>query len=236
MDTISVGDNVNNVCVTPDGSKVYAANSSDWTVSVINAVVDTVSATIPTGYSYPDCMAVTPDGSKVYVVNSTSNTISVINTATNTILTSIFMNDVNGISITPDGSKVYVTQPFSNMLAEINTATNTVTGNIPVGNFPLAYGNFISTHQFVGISDHKFDESKISIYPNPFTSQTTLYFSNEQKNITIELTDMLGREIKTTNFTGKQFTLLRGEMSTGVYLVRVTDDNKNVVSKKIIVQ
>lgn len=236
MDTILVGDNVNSVCVTPDGSKVYAANSSDWTVSVINALVDTVSATIPTNYSYPDCMAVTPDGSKLYVVNSTSNVVSVIDIATNTILTYIHVNHANGISITPDGSKVYVTQTFSNMLAEISTATNTITDNIPVGNFPLAYGNFISTHQFVGISDHKLDESNISIYPNPFTSQTILSFSNEQKNITIEITDVLGREIKTTNFTGKQFTLLREEMSTGVYLVKVTGENKSVVSKKIIVQ
>ncbi len=75
------------LAVTPDGSKVYAANDGarDNSVSVIDTATNTVSATIPVG-SLPTGVAVTPDGSKVYIANYLSNTVSVIDTATNTVI------------------------------------------------------------------------------------------------------------------------------------------------------
>ena len=47
--TITVGNNPAGVSVSPDGSKVYVANSGDNTVSVINTATNTVSATITVG-------------------------------------------------------------------------------------------------------------------------------------------------------------------------------------------
>lgn len=78
--------------------------------------------------------------------------------------------------------------------------------------------------------------SGITIYPNPFTLQTTIAFSEEQKNCTIKIMDVLGKEIKTINFTGKQLLLEKGEMKKGIYFVQLVDSNKNVVNKKIAVQ
>ena len=66
--TIPVGDNPFGVAVSPDGSKVYVANSNSHTVSVIATATDTVTATIPVG-NIPLGVAVTPDGSKLYVAN-----------------------------------------------------------------------------------------------------------------------------------------------------------------------
>jgi YVTN family beta-propeller protein len=55
------------VAVTPDGSKVYVANQSSNTVSVINTATNAVgSITVGSG---PVGGAVTPDGSEVYVAN-----------------------------------------------------------------------------------------------------------------------------------------------------------------------
>jgi hypothetical protein len=48
--------------------------------------------------------------------------------------------------------------------------------------------------------------------------------------------DVLGKEIKTINFTGKQLILTKGEMSAGTYFVQITDENNNVVNRKIIIQ
>ncbi len=78
--------------------------------------------------------------------------------------------------------------------------------------------------------------SGITIYPNPFTSQTTIAFKEEQKNCTIRLLDVVGKEIKTINFTGRQLTIEKEEMKNGIYFVQIIDANKNVLNKKIVVQ
>ena len=57
------------MAVTPDGSKVYVANRSDNTVSVIATATNTVIGPPITVGSVPFGVAVTPDGSKVYVAN-----------------------------------------------------------------------------------------------------------------------------------------------------------------------
>lgn len=75
-----------------------------------------------------------------------------------------------------------------------------------------------------------------SIYPNPFTSQTNILFSQEQKNIRIRITDISGKEIKTIYFTGRRLTIDRAEMHAGIYFVQISDEQKNLSNKKIIVQ
>ena len=76
----------------------------------------------------------------------------------------------------------------------------------------------------------------ILIYPNPFSSYTTLIFSEEQKNSTIKIIDVLGRQIKEINFTGKELIIEKGMMKEGIYFVQTTDEKRNIVNKKIIIQ
>ncbi len=76
----------------------------------------------------------------------------------------------------------------------------------------------------------------VSIYPNPFTSQTTISFEESQSNTGIKITDVLGKEIKTIHFTGKECVIEKGEMEKGIYFVQITSGNKNTVNRKIIVQ
>jgi YVTN family beta-propeller protein len=47
--------------------------------------------------------------------------------------------------VTPDGAAVYVGNVVDNTVSVINTATNTVAATVPVGQFPLALGQFIQT-------------------------------------------------------------------------------------------
>ncbi len=61
-----------------------------------------------------------------------------------------------------------------------------------------------------------------SISPNPLTFQTTLTFSEEQKNILVKITDVLGKEIRTINFSGKELIIEKGEMGKGIYFVEIT--------------
>ncbi len=78
--------------------------------------------------------------------------------------------------------------------------------------------------------------SSISIFPNPYTFQTTIAFHEEQRHTLIGITDLTGKEIKIINFTGKQLTIERGEMKAGIYFLQIIDENKSVAYKKIIIQ
>ena len=149
--TVPVGSSPIGVAVTPDGTKVYVANSGanslngedDGSVSVIDTAKNIVIATVKVGPN-PNNVAVTPDGTKVYVTSSLfsyrsagDTFVSVIDTATNTVTATVNVGVQQGaVAITPDGTKVYVTKGDATV-SIIDTATNTVIGTVPVGNSPL---------------------------------------------------------------------------------------------------
>ena len=76
----------------------------------------------------------------------------------------------------------------------------------------------------------------VTISPNPFTSQTTITFSEAQKNTTINIKNIVGKEIKTINFTGRQLVIDKAEMKAGIYFVQTTDKQKRICNNKIIIQ
>ena len=72
--TIGVGRDPSGIAITPDGNTIYVANMDSNDVSVISAVTNTVTATIPIdGFSGPFGLCISPDGSRVYVPNSFSS-------------------------------------------------------------------------------------------------------------------------------------------------------------------
>jgi hypothetical protein len=73
------------------------------------------------------------------------------------------------------------------------------------------------------------------IFPNPFSSLTTIAFTKEQKNATIKITDMFGKEMKTIHFSGKQISIERENLPAGVYLIQLLgEDEKNSYSKIVV--
>ena len=88
----------------------------------------------------------------------------------------------------------------------------------------------------VGIAEDNKNHPEVEIYPDPFTSHTTISFNEKQKKTRIKLVDVLGKEIRKMYFTGKQLIMEKGEQQAGVYFIQIMDDNKNVVNKKLIIQ
>lgn len=78
--------------------------------------------------------------------------------------------------------------------------------------------------------------SEFTISPNPFTLNTTITFSKDQKNTIIKIMDVLSKEIKKINFTGKHLIIEKGEMEAGIYFVQITDENNCVENRKIVIQ
>ncbi len=139
---IPAGNATAGVAITPDGGRVYAVNSQAASVTVIDVATEMVIATIPVGFN-PEQAAVNPDGKTVYVTNSGDGTVSVINVLTNKVTGTIACGaGAFGVNISADGKVLYVAAADS--LVAINTSTNTILSTTPVGQTPLAIGNFLT--------------------------------------------------------------------------------------------
>ena len=136
--TVNVGSYPYGVAISPDGTKVYVANSDNpGIVSVISTITNQVVATVPVG-QYPYGVAVTPRGTKVYVTEGYDpGQVSVIDTVTNQVAATVNVGKApTGIAVTPDGTKVYVANGGNSNVSVINTATDQVIATVSVGNAP----------------------------------------------------------------------------------------------------
>jgi hypothetical protein len=80
------------------------------------------------------------------------------------------------------------------------------------------------------------NENAIIIAPNPFKSATTVTFNEIQINTTIKIFDILGKEIKMVNFSGKEYNIEKGIMKEGLYILQVENENKDIKKMKIVLQ
>jgi YVTN family beta-propeller protein len=109
----------------------YITNTASASVSVVDIVTGTVTATIAVG-DQPYGVAVHPDGSTVYVTTELGFDVSVIDTASNTVTATVEVGMWStGLAVHPDGTRVYV---VNQSLLVIDTASNTVTATVRVGN------------------------------------------------------------------------------------------------------
>ncbi|WP_262041035.1 IPT/TIG domain-containing protein [Streptomyces sp. Isolate_219] len=130
---IPVGVLPQGITLSPDGARAYVANRGSDTVSVIDTVTDTVTATIPTGAG-PSFVGISPDGTRGYVTVADDGLVSVVDTATNAIVANVPVGEGPTMAaVTPDGTRVYVTQQAGTTVSVIDAATNTVTDTVPVG-------------------------------------------------------------------------------------------------------
>jgi hypothetical protein len=139
------------------------------------------------------------------------------------------INDEHGLSIATYASNIYITGYFDS--PSLDFGATTLYNNGAEDMF-LAK---INSPSMIGISEHVFSND-ISISPNPFNSQTIISFSEIKSNVSIKISDMLGKEIKNINFSGKEISIEKGEMKEGIYFINITDENKNVFNKKIVIQ
>lgn len=78
--------------------------------------------------------------------------------------------------------------------------------------------------------------NNIIFYPNPFTSQTTLQTDNPLINATLSVYNCFGHTVKQIkHISGQTITLQRDILPSGVYLIQITQENKEIITKKLIV-
>ncbi len=90
----------------------------------------------------------------------------------------------------------------------------------------------------VGNGIHKIDnENNITVYPNPFSRETTIKISEPYINATLIIYNTVGQEVmKLNNLQIKEITLSREKLTNGIYILRlVSQDYTFITSKKIII-
>jgi hypothetical protein len=76
----------------------------------------------------------------------------------------------------------------------------------------------------------------LSIYPNPFCTQTILQTDIFFKNATLTVDNVFGQQVKQIkNISGQTIIFLRDNLASGLYFVRLTQDGKTFSVDKLVI-
>jgi len=77
---------------------------------------------------------------------------------------------------------------------------------------------------------------KITVFPNPFFSSTTINIADNLNNATLIVYNAYGQPIKQVrNITGKTVPISRDNLPCGLYFMRITEENKLIGVEKLII-
>jgi polyhydroxybutyrate depolymerase len=87
-----------------------------------------------------------------------------------------------------------------------------------------------------GIESFDNNNKGYKIFPNPFSSQTTIQLNDNVIKATLAVYNIVGQKVKTIdNITGQTIMLDRQNLRNGVYFIRLTTESKIIISDKIII-
>lgn len=79
-------------------------------------------------------------------------------------------------------------------------------------------------------------ESRLKIFPNPFSSQTTLQTGNIFNDATLTVYNCFGQTVKQIkNISGQTITLHCDNLPSGLYFIWLTQYNKVIMTDKLII-
>jgi len=94
----------------------------------------------------------------------------------------------------------------------------------------------VTCTQTTSVSSIK-ESNLFSVYPNPMNSNLTIKLPFITKNATVSMTDVLGKEIVSTNITaGSEVSFNNDNLNPGIYFVKVVADGKILQTVKVIKQ
>lgn len=103
--------------------------------------------------------------------------------------------------------------------------TGTIASGITYCTFPCALG-----------IDEPLEHINFSIYPNPFSTQTTLQVDYSLNNATVTIVNCYGQVVKQlTAIEGNTITLSRDNITNGIYFIRLTEENKTIATERLII-
>ena len=80
------------------------------------------------------------------------------------------------------------------------------------------------------------DRILLSVFPNPFSTSTTLQSVNTFKDATLTVYNLYGQEVKhLNNLSGQTIILNRDNLPQGLYFIQLTENNKTISVEKLVI-
>jgi len=134
---VAVGHGPEGFDLSPDGKEIWAANSHDGTVSIIDVAGKTVVDTLSIPTRFANRLKFTPDGKVVLISDLGSRDLVVVDVAGRKEVKRIQLGGGSaGILMQPDGARAYVAVGSENGVTIIDLKTLEIAGHIKTGGGP----------------------------------------------------------------------------------------------------
>ena len=86
------------------------------------------------------------------------------------------------------------------------------------------------------IENRDYKNDAVTIFPNPFHTQTTLQTAIPLTNATLVVENCFGQTVMQINNISSQMVVLsRNNLVNGLYIVRLTQDEQVIATKKLLI-
>lgn len=137
MAHVAVGKGPEGFDVSPDGRELWAANSHDGTVSVVDVAARKVLQTLALQTRFANRLKFTPDGRRVLISDLGTGQLLVLDVATRKELKRIALGrGASGILISPDGARAFVAVSPDDRVSVVDLASLSEVGQISTGKGP----------------------------------------------------------------------------------------------------
>ena len=134
------------------------------------------------------------------------------------------------------------TSPYTYLWSPGGETTQTITG-LPQGSYTLCVtdANGCISCEIFNISwsngiNETLSADIISVFPNPFSFSTTLQSDNLFHNATLSVYNSQGQQVKQFVIrNSSSFVIRRDNLPSGLYFVRLTEENKTLATGKVII-
>lgn len=134
---IAVGKGPEGFDLAPDGKELWAANTHDGTISIIDIAALKVTEVLDVHMKSANRLKFTPDGRQVLISDLGNGELVVLDTASHQELKRISLgHGAGGILMAPDGAHAYVAVSRDDYVAVIDLKTLSVTARIATGQWP----------------------------------------------------------------------------------------------------
>ncbi len=153
-------------------------------------------------------------------------------TSASSVVLSVFSDSLHTIHL--PGSPISLAIPES-----VTGLTTVQQGNAVRGNVQRELTGYIDNlcinYSLVSDENIVINDKTFNIYPNPNKGKFEIEISDNEKNVIVEIYNMLGKKVYSQDFSGNKLSLDFSAKPKGVYLVEVLYED-NVITKKVIVR
>lgn len=168
------------------------------------------------------------------------------------------LNGYNGSYVTKyyliDSTRNNMQYKYDSLLAASYTQTNAINAILPIQGLKNSMTNIsggqlsftlqpnavclfkIHIPGIIGVKENHMENKRFKVFPNPFSSSTTLKSDKPFVDANLTVYNSIGQEIKQVkNIKGQEVTLQRDDLPVGIYFARLTEEGKIVTTYKIVI-